>query len=405
MDTTGRTRSNASHDKHQFLINFLPMTLTGITWDHPRGYSPLAASSLLYQRLTGISVEWKIRSLGQFGDQSLLELAESFDLLVIDHPHTGIAWETRCLHPLDEILPAELLVELRNQATGPSFSSYQYKEKQWAIPVDAAVQCASYRADLMETFAIPRDWNEVFDLAEGLKKINRHVGMALCSTDCLCSFMSITAQLGSPVTDGNERFVDRVVGLESLEIMRKMRDCFHRDSLHWNPVQLYDHMSSTDEIAYAPLAFCYSNYSRPGFSKNKLSYAKPPGGVSAILGGAGMAVSSKTKHLRQAAHYAAWLGSAKIQKTVYLISEGQPANIVAWRSEKANRLTGNFFFNLMDTITHAYVRPRYSGWPAFQRHLGEVLHGFLQSDGNPQNVLDQLQEAYYFSYKTTKAKP
>jgi multiple sugar transport system substrate-binding protein len=378
------------------------MTLTGITWDHPRGYDPLIASSVLYERLFGVKVKWEKRSLTNFGDQSLAGLADRFDLLIIDHPYAGIAFETNCLFPLNESLPKEKINELKKQTAGPGFSSYHYKRKQWAIPVDAAMQCSAIRPDLLGDLKVPKNWAEVFELTDLLKKKNLQVGMALCHTDSLCSFLTITAQLGSPVREGNEILVRRETGLQSLELMRRMRDNFHESSLNWNPIQLYDYMSTNDAIAYTPLAFCYTNYSRDGFRKNKLSYRNAPGIINAVLGGAGIAVSAKSKYLNEAAQYAAWICSAEIQSSVYVMEQGQPANIVAWKSDFANELTNNFFFNIFDTLANAFVRPRYSGWPEFQKHLGEVLHAYLKDDADPAKVLDHLQEAYRLSYKKTK---
>jgi len=374
------------------------MQLTGITWDHPRGYDPLIASSALYEKLFGIKVKWEKRSLTHFGDQSLADLTESFDLLIIDHPHAGVANQTACLIPLDDIVPKEKMNELKTQSAGPGFSSYHYKGKQWALPVDAAMQCSANRPDLLGDAGIPKNWQEVFELADLLKKKNLQIGMALCPTDSLCSFLSITAQLGSPIREGNEMLVNRQVGLQSLELMRKMRDHFHINSLNWNPIQLYDHMSAHEDIAYSPLAFCYTNYARDDFRKNKLSYGNAPGIKNAVLGGAGIAISAKTKHLNEAAHYAAWICSAAIQDTVYVSAQGQPANIIAWKSDFANGLTHDFFFNTIDTLINAYVRPRYNGWPEFQKWLGEVLHAWLKNDSDPVIVLDQLQEAYKQSY-------
>jgi multiple sugar transport system substrate-binding protein len=378
------------------------VTLSGITWDHPRGYDPLIASSALYEKLFGVKVKWQKRWLTNFGDQSLAELAEQFDLLIIDHPHTGVAHETKCLFPLDELLSPEKINELKKQTTGPSFSSYNYTGKQWAIPVDAAMQCSANRLDLLGDVAVPKNWAEVFELAHLLKKKNLQVGMALCPTDSLCSFLTISAQLGSPIREGNEMLVSREAGLQSLELMRKMHDNFHPKSLDWNPIQLYDHMSTHDDIAYTPLAFCYTNYSRDGFREKKLSYGNAPGIKNAVLGGAGIAVSAKSKYLNEAAQYAAWICSADIQNSVYVMGQGQPANMVAWKSDFANGLTNNFFFNTIDTLTNAFVRPRYSGWPAFQKYLGEVLHTFLKDDIDLVKVLNHLQEAYRQSYKKNK---
>ena len=375
------------------------MTLNGITWDHPRGYDPLIASSALYEKLFGVQVKWEKRSLTNFGDQSLTGLAERFDLLIIDHPHAGVAFETNCLLPLNELLPKEKINELKDQTAGPCFSSYNYKGKQWAIPVDAAMQCSANRPDLLGGVAVPKNWPDVFELRDLLKKQNLQVGMALCPTDSLCSFLTITAQLGSPVQEGNEMLVKRKTGLQSLELMRRMRDNFHENSLDWNPIQLYDYMSTHDDIAYAPLAFCYTNYSRHGFRKHTLSYTNAPGIKSAVLGGAGIAISAKSKYLTEAAQYTAWICSAEIQGSVYVMEQGQPANIVAWKSGFANELTNNFFFNTFSTLTDAFVRPRYSGWPEFQKYLGETLHAYLKDDADPAKVLDHLQEAYRLSYK------
>ncbi len=375
------------------------ITLKGITWDHPRGYNPLVAASKVYEEQFGVSVQWEKRSLSNFGDQSLVALAKQFDLLIIDHPHAGVANDTGCLLPLDDLLTYEQLQQLEQQSAGPSFLSYYYQQKQWALPVDAAMQCASSRPDLMGEHAVPTIWEEVFELAESLKSKNLQVGTALCATDCLCTFLSLTAQFGSSVRENNQLLVTREVGLQVLQLMRTMRDNFHIKSLDWNPIQLYDHMATEDDIAYSPLAFCYTNYSREVFRKNKLSYHNAPWTKNVVLGGAGISVSANSSHPKEAAGYAAWLCSAAIQNSVYVKEQGQPCNIVAWKNDDANALTNNFFANTMDTLTYAYVRPRYGGWPAFQQWLGETLHDYLTNDLQPETVLDQLQEAYELSYK------
>ena len=75
------------------------ITLRGITWDHPRGYAPLAASVAPYAQAHSVRVEWERRSLKDFGDAPLPELARDYDLLIIDHPHVGqeseSLWERR----------------------------------------------------------------------------------------------------------------------------------------------------------------------------------------------------------------------------------------------------------------------------------------------------------------------
>ena len=375
------------------------MTLNGLTWDHPRGYDPLVAASALYEKQFGLKIGWQKRSLTKFGDQSLEELSEKFDLLIIDHPHVGVADATQCIVPLNKLLEKEEYDALEEQSAGPCFLSYQYNENLWALPIDAALQTAVCRPDLMKEWGIPSNWEEVFDLSEKLKQRSLKVGMALCPTDCLCSFLTLTAQFGSPVLEGNKNLVDRETGLKALGMLRRMRDTFHSNCLEWNPIMLYDIMTAQDDIAYSPLGFCYINYSRTGFRKNLLSFKNAPGMRNCLLGGAGIAISSKCKYPLEAARYAYWICNAPVQNSIYVEAQGQPANRIAWESEYANLITGDFFKNTMNSLQHAYVRPRYAGWPAFQTFLGESVHAFLKKDGDPVQLLDRLQEACRDSYQ------
>ena len=372
--------------------------LKGITWDHARGYDPLIASSELYYKEKGIQVDWQKRSLTNFGDQSLEALSKQFDLIIMDHPHVGVAEASQCLMPLNDLLPANILNELKISSAGPSFESYHYHEKQWALPIDAAMQCASYRADLMNTYSIPNTWEEVFALAKTLASKKLYIGMALCPTDCLCSFLSLTAQFGSPIRENNELLVESSVGIKALSTLRTMCDVFHPKALDWNPIALYDYMAEQNDIAYSPLAFCYTNYSRAGFRKNILKYHTAPEINNAVLGGAGIAITSSCTNVQEAANYAAWICSDVVQSTIYVNAQGQPGNKMAWENKQANVITNNFFTNTMPSLTNAYLRPRYQGWPKFQTFLGETIHAYLVHDTAPELVLEKLQAAYTASY-------
>ena len=372
--------------------------LKGITWDHARGYDPLIASSELYFKEKGIQVDWQKRSLTNFGDQSLEALSKQFDLIIMDHPHVGVAEASQCLLPLNDLLPANILNELKISSAGPSFESYHYHEKQWALPIDAAMQCASYRADLMVNDSLPNTWEEVFALAKTLASKKLYIGMALCPTDCLCSFLSLTAQFGSPIRENNELLVEPSIGLKALTMLRTMCDVFHPKALDWNPIALYDYMAEQNDIAYSPLAFCYTNYSRAGFRKNILKYHTAPEINNAVLGGAGIAITSSCSNVQEAANYAAWICSDVVQSTIYVNAQGQPGNKMAWENKQANVITNNFFSNTMPSLTNAYLRPRYQGWPKFQTFIGETIHAYLLHDTAPELVLEKLQAAYAASY-------
>jgi multiple sugar transport system substrate-binding protein len=314
-----------------------------------------------------------------------------------------VAEASNCLLPLNDLVPANILNELKISSAGPSFESYHYHGKQWALPIDAAMQCASYRADLMNTYSIPNTWEEVFALAKTLASKKLYIGMALCPTDCLCSFLSLTAQMGSPIQENNELLnnellVQPSVGLKALTMLRSMRDEFHPKALDWNPIALYDYMAEQNDIAYSPLAFCYTNYSRAGFRKNILKYHTAPEINNAVLGGAGIAITSSCSNIQEAANYAAWICAGEIQSTIYVNTQGQPGNKTAWENKQANVITNNFFTNTMASLTNAYLRPRYQGWPKFQTFLGETIHAYLVHDTAPELVLEKLQAAYTASY-------
>jgi hypothetical protein len=66
------------------------VSLRGMTWDHARGYDPMVATSAAYAAAhPGVTITWEKRSLQAFADRPISEMAETYDLMVIDHPHVG----------------------------------------------------------------------------------------------------------------------------------------------------------------------------------------------------------------------------------------------------------------------------------------------------------------------------
>src|SRR3954466_8310825 len=122
--------------------------LTGITWAHSRGLTPLLALSQRYSELhPGVEIKWKKRTLQEFADFPLEKLVNNFDLLIIDHPWVGCAAATQSVLPLEEYLSAEFLAGQLKASVGGSHESYNYAGSQWALAIDAATPAASYRPD------------------------------------------------------------------------------------------------------------------------------------------------------------------------------------------------------------------------------------------------------------------
>lgn len=369
--------------------------MRGVTWDHVRGYGPLDASVNIYAEKTGIQIQWDKRSLKDFGDASLESLAREYDLIIMDHPHCGTASATRCILPLDELLGHDELLEAAN-SVGPSFDSYFYGRHQWALPVDAACQVSSRRPDLLSDVGLPKSWNDALNLAEVLKSKGLFIGMALCPTDCNCCFLTLCAQFGDPVKEN--KFTSIETGLSALRMLQKLQIISHPKSVTWNPVRLYDYMSTQDDVAYSPMAFGYTNYSRKAYSIKRLVFGAIPRDHSAILGGAGIAVSAYSDLPREAAAYAAWLCSERYQSMDYVSAGGQPAHRKAWTNEEADILTGGFFSETRSTIEAAYVRPRNLQWPLFQVKLGDIIHDGLIRKINTEQTWDAIMNAYRLHY-------
>nr|GFD45660.1 hypothetical protein [Tanacetum cinerariifolium] len=123
-----------SHQENQPKMPTDPTHLKGITWNHSRGFVPMAATAQRFAELNpGVDITWQKRSLQQFADESIQQLAERFDLLVIDHPWAGFAARTGAILPLDEYLSAEFLADQQANTVGHSYESYRFNGHQWAL--------------------------------------------------------------------------------------------------------------------------------------------------------------------------------------------------------------------------------------------------------------------------------
>ncbi|MDG6995467.1 MAG: extracellular solute-binding protein [Nitrososphaerota archaeon] len=371
--------------------------MRGITWDHARGFDPLVATANEYHNLhPNVDISWEKRSLQQFGDSSIDLIAGKFDLLIIDHPFIGSATSKKHLVPLDEILPSSFLVEQQNETVGQSFNSYFFNGHQFALPIDAAAQVSAYRPDLMA--ASPTDWKRVVEEAERRQLTGEAmVGVPLLPTDVFCTFVSLCANYGEPPF-GKEEVVTERTGIFVLNFLQHLAKFLHPSSIDSNPPQMLEKMASDNEIAYMPLGFGYSNYSRLGFRRNLILFSNVPSFSNqprgACLGGTGLAISSCSNNIREAAEYAMWVTESNTQRTLYVESGGQPGNVVAWKDANANRLTNDFFTNTLKTLELAYVRPRFPRFAEAQSLMGQIIREYLIEAEEASLCLKKINELY-----------
>lgn len=385
--------------------------LRGISWDHPRGLAPLRATLPEYAiQEPAVRIEWDARSLLRFGEDPLEVLAERYDLLVIDHPFVGFGAVTRCILPLDTLLPRDGLQALADTSVGPSYRSYLWADHLWALPIDTAAQVSVVREDLLAAAGetVPGSWVEVLGLGRRLRSRGMAIALPMIHTDLVPTLYTLAASLGEEVLRVPDREVlTRPVMDRVLDLLLELRDVSHPDAVRLDPPTLLDRMSTDDEIAYCPLAFGYSNYSREGFRRTRLRFTDIPSTGSrprgATLGGAGIAVSARCEAPSEAARYAMWLASAPTQRGGYFASGGQPAHRDAWLDPALDAQTLGFFDGTRASLDLAFLRPRWPGYMTFQDLIGPELHKFVLGESTRLELVDRLEEARIESQRVRAA--
>ncbi|MGX9522687.1 ABC transporter substrate-binding protein [Vibrio mediterranei] len=377
--------------------------LRGMTWDHDRGYNPLVAVSDQFKQLhPNVEIEWHKRSLQAFADRPLDVIAEEYDFMIIDHPHIGEASKQGCIIPLNDEQYSASLTELAQNSVGPSQPSYELDGKQWALAVDAACQVGCYRPDLITE--PPKTWRDVLALAKEGKVL-----WPLKPVDAVDSFFTLCANLGSPVAETTEQFVDPQVATQALTIMREICQYLPADNLSHNPIDTLEHMSTSDDYAYSPLLFGYTNYSRQGYRQHLIQFCDMPSANSkdimgSIIGGTGIAISAKCQHQEIAKQFAYYLASAEVQSSVYFEADGQPAHKQAWLNADTNRLASDFFTSTLATIENSWLRPRYNGFLYVADVGGDLVNAFLGGEIPVEKVLTDLEQAYQQSLSENKSR-
>ena len=371
--------------------------LKGITWNHSRGLVPMVATAQRFTELNpSVEIIWEKRSLQQFADFSIEELAKKFDLLVIDHPWAGFAAKTKSILPLDEYLPAEYIKDQQVNTVGQSCESYSYDGHQWALAIDAATPVAASRPDLFEKYGmeLPRSFEDLLDLAdEGL------VAFAGIPIDVLMNFYTLCCSLGEDPCQSEETVISEETGIRALQLYRQLAQKIDPENFNRNPIQVYEAMTRTDSIAYCPFAYGYSNYSRRGYARKLLHFhdmisLDGKTNLRSTLGGTGLAISSSSQNIQAAVDYAFYVASPACQQTVFADNGGQPGHLSAWTDEELNRQTHNYFSNTLPSLQRAFLRPRYHGSMYFQDHAGDVVRDYLMKGGNEKDVLAQMNEIY-----------
>lgn len=367
--------------------------LLGMTWEHSRGVDPIVATSEAYAAAhPGVTIRWEARPLQAFADRPIEQMADRYDLMVIDHPHVGEASAKGLLMRLNGIGRDAELETLAAQTVGRSHVSYNYDGGQWALAIDAATPVAAFRPDLLPE--APREWSDVLTLAR-----QGRVAFAMIPVNALMTFLGLARNLGVGIAEGGD-LIDREAGREVLGLMGEITALLDPRCLTLDPIQVYEWMGRTaDAPAYSPFGYGYTNYSRDGYCPYPLVFADAPGvrgddPSGTVLGGTGLAISAATRHPEIAVDYTFHVAAADCQEGLFFDAGGQPGNAVAWESDRCNAACRDFFRNTRRTLDTAWLRPRYHGYMQFQEESGDILHELARGEATPDATLDALQSAY-----------
>ena len=183
-------------------------------------------------------------------------------------------------------------------------------------------------------------------------------------------------------------------------MLRELSSYIPERAFGWNPIQTYEAMTRTDEVAYCPFAYGYVNYSVAGYAARRLRFtdtvAISDGGMRlrTTVGGTGLAISSATRHRESAAKFVAFMASGATQRDIFYRFGGQPGHGSVWTDERINRETLDFFSATRPTIERSFLRPRYAGHMYFQDNAGAPIREYLMRGGNTEVLLDTLNALY-----------
>jgi multiple sugar transport system substrate-binding protein len=324
-------------------------------------------------------------------------LAREFDLIIMDHPHTALAATEGLFLSYEDWVPAEFLADQAANSVGRSHQSYRFGGRQWTLASDAATPIATWREDLMERhgLVLPSDWKEVLDLAA-----RGFVTVSAFPIDMLMHSYMFCAALGEEPFACEHGVASDEVLASALAELRKLTAICDPACLERNPIRTAEWMTSTDDprAAYCPFAYGYSNYSRPGYAPRVL---KAGGLVSldgkrlrSTLGGAGIAVSSRTRHPRVCMDIAMFMASPEVQKGVYFQAGGQPGHRAAWTDAGVNASCGGFFSGTLSTLDEALLRPQFPGYMAFQDAATPVAHACSAGKTSAADAAREINRLY-----------
>lgn len=342
-------------------------------------------------------MEWDRRSLQDFESYPVELLARRYDLIVVDHPHMGQVTAEGCLFALEGEEHKRELEALARGSVGPSFASYMWQGRQWALPIDAATQIQAWRSDILTTCA--SSWETVMELAR-----ENLVHCPMQPPHSLMCFYTLAGNLGKPCSAEEGDFIVQDVGAEVYDRIAELVGYLDKDCFQMDPIAIFEAMTQPhSRIACVPLIYGYVSYAFEGFRGVGINFSDIPvagsrGPKGSALGGTGIAVSAYSSHREEAVEFAYWLASGPVQRDLYAPSGGQPGHADAWGADKVNTPAGGFYEQTRKTLEGAWVRPRHNGYMPFQHWASNRLNRGLMQRERAAGVIADINRAFAASF-------
>jgi len=369
------------------------VVLDGLTWEHPRAWRGLEAACASVPEVT---VTWHRQSLAGFENEPVAQLAQQFDLLVVDHPGIGAAIASDALVPLAQVAEAVDLATWQSESVAATWSSYTVDGVIWALPLDAATQATIYRADLLDE--PPCRWDDVAELAR-----RRPVALCLGGPHAGLLLLALTAERRA----GRPCLFDAELAAGAVNLLRALWRSVDREARRLDPIGLHNLLATTDEVVCCPLTYTYAVYGSAGTGL-PLSWAPAPTfgaarpEAASVLGGTGLAVSVRALDRPEALRSVIRrLMDPRVQLDVVAPLGGQPAVRSVWDSETADAAVNGHYSRTRESLDAAYVRPRQDGWIAFQDELSHRVREALTTSTPAGQVAADLEQAYAGSLADT----
>jgi multiple sugar transport system substrate-binding protein len=366
----------------------------GLTWDHPRGYRSLAEAARLH--FGAIDITWETQPLEGFESESIPELARTYDLIVLDHPHLGEAVAAGCLVPVGELLGDAAVERIAEATIGASAASYVYAGRAYALPLDAAAQVQVLQPALVGDRPPPSTWDEVLELATDLP-----LALSVAGPHAVLTFFSICAGLADgALVSTAETPVPAEIGVTALELLQRLNALAVDELRAANPIAILEAMATRRAVACCPLVFGYVNYARAGpGGREPLRFADAPL-LGSTLGGTGIAITRRCPLAPELARHLAWLLDCEAQTSFIDAHEGQPSARTAWLDVALDERAGGFYSGTRRTTEAAWVRPRFPGYVEFQGSASQLIREGLAERAPAPRVLARLGALWRASLPT-----